>query len=57
MYIYFNMHVFTSFLHGQQVEETGEDGIHIPEHEVITRRRQFRMKKERTDKKKSDRED
>ena len=33
-----------------QVHLTGNDGVTIPDHEVITRKKQFRMKKERTEK-------
>jgi hypothetical protein len=35
-----------------QVASTGADGITIPDHEVITRRKQFRMKKDRAERKK-----
>lgn len=33
-----------------QVHLTGKDGVTIPDHEVITRKKQFRMKKERAEK-------
>ena len=32
-----------------QVKVAGEDSVNIPEHEIVTRRRQFRMKKERAE--------
>ena len=32
-----------------QVKASGEDSVKIPDHEVVTRRRQFRMKKERAE--------
>ena len=35
-----------------QVKKQGLESIHIPDHEVITRRSQFRMKKDLADKKK-----
>ena len=39
-----------------QVKATGKDGIQIPDHEVITRRDQFRMKKDRAEEKRQKKE-
>ena len=35
-----------------QVESNGEDAVTVPDHEVITRRKQFRMKRDVADQKK-----
>ena len=40
-----------------QVEATGRDGIDIPDHEVITRRKQFRMKRNRAEDKRQKKEE
>ena len=40
-----------------QVEATGEDGVSIPDHEVMTRRKQFRLKKDRAEAKRQQKEE
>ena len=60
VYIYINnifacqtcaIYFLPSILICDQVEQTGEDGVTVPDHEVITRRKQFRMKRDVAEKK------